>query len=29
MTVGGFRFPFPAFGRAVAQVNGCAFQPVA
>jgi glyoxylase-like metal-dependent hydrolase (beta-lactamase superfamily II) len=27
--VGGFHFPFPAFGRAVAQGNGYAFQPVA
>jgi glyoxylase-like metal-dependent hydrolase (beta-lactamase superfamily II) len=27
--LGGFHFPFPAFGRAVAQQNGYAFQPVA
>jgi glyoxylase-like metal-dependent hydrolase (beta-lactamase superfamily II) len=27
--VGGFHFPFPAFGRAVAQGNGYAFQPMA
>jgi len=28
-TIGGYHFPFPAFGRAVAQGNGYAFQPVA
>jgi hypothetical protein len=26
--IGGFHFPFPAFGRAVASGNGYAFQPV-
>jgi glycerol dehydrogenase-like iron-containing ADH family enzyme len=27
--IGGFHFPFPAFGKAVAQGQGYAFQPVA
>ena len=27
--VGGFHFPFPAFGRAVVSGNGYAFQPLA
>jgi len=27
--VGGFHFPFPAFGKAVAAGDGYAFQPVA
>jgi hypothetical protein len=28
-TVGGFHFPFPAFGRIATSGNGYAFQPVA